>query len=436
MSTRTSRTGRWILAMVIVWFAAPLAAEDVQPEIWGIELGAADVAASQSFYEALGFESLRDEAGGAWALLRNGEVALVLSASDREVAAIETPRIYLNLSVGDLDLAARTVREHGGTVFPGPPIDSPVGKALTATDPAGHPLHLIDHLDDEMTAKDAPKVFNLGVTSADLEADEAFFAVLGLGVSTRDYLPATLVLERRGSSYLVLHPRTSEPAPAELDGGRLLLQSPTPGSVLGGLRQAGLAVDGGRMPVAGLGAGSLELRSPTGVAVDVARRPPVGVEDERRARAAFERFKGLAGRWRAESTRGWSEEVSYELAARGSAVIGRTRFRDAPDRSMATFFVLDGTRLVVTHVCEARNQPRLEATKISEDAAEIEITFLDATALASRDRGHMDRAIYHFQGPDRFSSRWTWYQDGNEGWMEEITYVRIDDDGGTAANAP
>jgi predicted enzyme related to lactoylglutathione lyase len=433
MSTRTKRTGWW---MAVAWtlLAAPLAAEEVRTEIWGIELGTPDVAASRRFYEALGFEPLRDESGGLWTLLRNGEVALVLSASDRRAAAIEMPRIYLNLSVGDLDRAARTVRENGGSVDPGPPAETPVGRSLSAADPAGHPLHLIDHPGDDLAADAAPKVFNLGVTSAVLDGDERFFAVLGLGVASRDYLPATLVLERRGASYLVLHPRTSAPAAAGpvLDGGRLLLHSPGP--VLAGLRDAGLAVGGARMPAGGLGAGDLELRSPSGVAVAVARRPPVGIEDERRARAAFERFQGLAGRWRAKSTRGWSEEVSYEVAARGSAVIGRTRFRDAPDRSMATFFVLDGTRLVVTHVCEARNQPRLEATRISADAAEVEITFLDATALTSRDRGHMDRAVYRFEGPDRFSSRWTWYQDGSEGWMEEITYVRIDE--AAAANGP
>jgi predicted enzyme related to lactoylglutathione lyase len=432
MSTRT-KTTVWI-AVAGLLLAGALAAEDAGTAIWGIELGTPDVAASRSFYEALGFEPLRDEAGGTWALLRNGDVALVLSASDRRAAAIEAPRIYCNLSVGDLDRAARTVREHGGSVASGAPAETPVGRALSAADPAGHPLHLIDRPGDDLAADAAPEVFNLGVTSAGLDADESFFAVLGLGVSTRDYLPATLVLERRGASYLVLHPPAAAAAGTALDGGRLLLHAPAPGPVLAGLRDAGLAVDGGRMPAAGLGPGALELRSPSGVAVAVGRRPPVGVEAERRARAAFERFKGLAGRWRAESTKGWSEEVSYEVAARGSAVLGRTRFRDAPDRSMATLFVLDGTRLVVTHVCEARNQPRLEATRISADAAEVELTFLDATALASRDRGHMDRAVYRFDGPDRFSSRWTWYQDGDEGWMEEITYVRIDE--GAAADGP
>src|SRR5215470_9980190 len=35
-------------------------------------------------------------------------------------------------------------------------------------------------------------------------------------------------------------------------------------------------------------------------------------EPERSARAAFEKFKALEGRWVGESTRGWKEEVSFK----------------------------------------------------------------------------------------------------------------------------
>ena len=32
----------------------------------------------------------------------------------------------------------------------------------------------------------------------------------------------------------------------------------------------------------------------------------------------------------------------------------------------------------------------------------------------------MDKAVFSFEGPDRMSSQWTWYQQGKERWMEQI----------------
>lgn len=447
MRENHARARRWMAGfawITMTTLAVPTARAEEGAQIWGIELGTGDIAASVAFYERLGFEVLRSESDGAWTLLRSGAIGLVLSATDREPTVRNGARVYLNLSVGDLAEAARAVAEGGGTVEPGPPAETPVGQALRATDPAGHPLNLIDHPGDALDATSSLRIFNLGMTVPDVSAEERFFDGLGIGVASRAYLPDTLVLERRGSTYLVLHSRDPAlPARSEVlppDGGRLLLSVPSLGPILARARQAGLAHSGSRMPAGGLGRGSLALRSPSGVEVEVARRPPIGPEAEARARAAFDRIKSLAGRWRAESTVGWNEEMTYEVAARGSAVIGRVHFAAAPERSMATFFVLDGTRLLVTHICEARNQPRFEATSISADASEIELTFLDGTTLPSRDRGHMDSAIIRFHGQDHFSSAWSWYQDGKERLMEEITYTRIDDspeaEGGGAPTVP
>ena len=154
--------------------------------------------------------------------------------------------------------------------------------------------------------------------------------------------------------------------------------------------------------------------------------PASGAEPEAdAARLAFEQLKSLAGTWQAESTAGWAEPVTFEVLARGSAVMSRTAFKDAPDRTMVTVFTLDGDRLVLTHYCEARNQPHLAATEISADATSVRFEFVRGGNLPSRDHGHMDQAVYEFAGPDEFSSRWTWYQDGDETWGEEISYRRI-----------
>jgi hypothetical protein len=93
---------------------------------------------------------------------------------------------------------------------------------------------------------------------------------------------------------------------------------------------------------------------------------------------------------------------------------------------MVTMFHMDGDRLMLTHYCVAKNQPRMTARSISDDGNEITFEFLDGTNLPSRDKGHMDKAVYKFVGDGRFTTRWTWYQDGKESWMEEVEYRKAE----------
>jgi hypothetical protein len=92
---------------------------------------------------------------------------------------------------------------------------------------------------------------------------------------------------------------------------------------------------------------------------------------------------------------------------------------------MATAIHMDGERLVLTHYCVARNQPRLVATDISDDGRRIVFTFLDGTGMASRDTGHMDKAVFELIDDDHYTTHWTWYSKGEERWMEKIERVRV-----------
>jgi hypothetical protein len=141
------------------------------------------------------------------------------------------------------------------------------------------------------------------------------------------------------------------------------------------------------------------------------------------ARAAFERFKSLEGRWRGRSTRGWEDETVYRTIAAGSAVLA-TSFDAHPGETMATIFTLDGDRLELTHYCVARNAPRLVATRIEDGGRTVHFTFAGGANLPSRDRGHMDRAVYRFRDDGAVTTRWTWYEKGQERWMEEIVLSR------------
>jgi len=142
-------------------------------------------------------------------------------------------------------------------------------------------------------------------------------------------------------------------------------------------------------------------------------------------RSVFERFKALGGTWHAQSTKGWEEQISFQVIARGSVVVETNGFRGAPDRTMLTMFHMDGERLMLTHYCETRNQPRLVASSVEDGGRRVTFTFLDGTNLSSRDQGHMDQAVYDFIDDDHFSSRWTWFQDGEEEWLEDIVFRRV-----------
>ena len=141
------------------------------------------------------------------------------------------------------------------------------------------------------------------------------------------------------------------------------------------------------------------------------------------ARAAFERIRRLEGAWVGESTKGWTEEVTFRSIAGGSAVV-ETSFDAHPGETMLTLFAMDGDRLRLTHYCVAKNQPRLEATAFGDGGRTVTFTFVDGGDLPSRDRGHMDQAVFRFEDDDHVVARWTWYQAGQERWLEEIRLTR------------
>lgn len=143
------------------------------------------------------------------------------------------------------------------------------------------------------------------------------------------------------------------------------------------------------------------------------------------AHLAFERFKALAGTWQSKSTKGWTEDVTYSVMGNGSFVLEVTHLTDSSNDGMATIVHLDGSRLMMTHYCEAKNQPRLVAREIASDGSTVTFDFLDATNLTRPGAGHMHRVKVHFIDADHFTSQWIWQQDGEDKWMEEIAHQRV-----------
>lgn len=141
------------------------------------------------------------------------------------------------------------------------------------------------------------------------------------------------------------------------------------------------------------------------------------------AKDTFERFKRLDGKWTGRSTKGWQESITFKTIAQGS-VVHESSFDAHPNETMATMYYLDGERLLLTHYCVSKTQPRLLATAFENGGRKITFTFLDGGNLPSRDKGHMDKVVFNFADDDHFSSQWTWYQSGQEKWLEEIQYER------------
>jgi hypothetical protein len=100
------------------------------------------------------------------------------------------------------------------------------------------------------------------------------------------------------------------------------------------------------------------------------------------AEATFARIKNMAGTWTAHSTKGWDEDLRLQVIAGGSAVL-ETSFDAHPGETMATLFYLDGPRLMLTHYCVAKNQPRLMATSFEDDNRTVTFTFVDAWTRSS-----------------------------------------------------
>jgi hypothetical protein len=192
------------------------------------------------------------------------------------------------------------------------------------------------------------------------------------------------------------------------------------------LRQAGrgtlriLAIISCLVPA--VGARDAALTKPV---VAVAKQTGQPAQDGLSARQVFAHFQGLAGAWRGRSTKGWTGEALFEVIAAGSVVVETSRFQAHPDETMMTMYHLDGSTMLLTHYCVAKNQPRLEMSSLSEDGKKVTFRFRDGTNLASRNQGHMDSVVYQFEDQDHFTSQWSFYKDGREDWMEEIHYERI-----------
>jgi hypothetical protein len=149
---------------------------------------------------------------------------------------------------------------------------------------------------------------------------------------------------------------------------------------------------------------------------------PAGVD----AAAAFERLKALEGAWETASADGKKATTTFELTANGTVLLERYANAAMPGGGhMVTAYHLDGTSLILTHYCVAKNQPTLRAERFDPVAGEIQFEFLRASNLANQNVGHMRRALYKLDDANHFTTSWEFFQDGKKTMTELEKFTRV-----------
>lgn len=124
---------------------------------------------------------------------------------------------------------------------------------------------------------------------------------------------------------------------------------------------------------------------------------------------AFDKIKALEGEW-VGIGEGAPVAMRFKVMSAGSSVL-LIMDGDKPGNEMVTVFHPDGERLLVTHYCSAKNQPRMKLVP-GTDANVLRFEFLDATNLADPKIGHMVGLTLKLLDANHHVQEWTFQEDG------------------------
>lgn len=139
---------------------------------------------------------------------------------------------------------------------------------------------------------------------------------------------------------------------------------------------------------------------------------PASAQPQSGAAAAFERLKSLQGEWTAKMADGSVASTSFRTTAAGSVVV--QMIGEGTEMEMPTMYHLDGDRLIATHYCAAKNQPRMELEAGQNAAVGLKFRFLDVTNLKSPGAGHMRQVAFRFLDDGHVEQEWTYRENGKE----------------------
>ena len=139
---------------------------------------------------------------------------------------------------------------------------------------------------------------------------------------------------------------------------------------------------------------------------------------------AFEKLKSLAGEWSVtdDGKAIPNSKFIYRVFANGSAVM-ETLFPGTP-MEMISIYHRDGKKLVMTHYCAAKNQPRFEA-ELEEKTGAIIWKFVGGTNLDPQKDMHVHGGKVTFVDDDNVISEWEGYQDGKSQGAHKFKLTRV-----------
>jgi hypothetical protein len=142
------------------------------------------------------------------------------------------------------------------------------------------------------------------------------------------------------------------------------------------------------------------------------------------AAAAFAQLKTLVGQWEAVTEDGSKATLTYELVSKNSVVVEKAfQYDSGKPVTMISMFFLDGEHLMLTHYCEAHNQPTLRAEDFTPEGT-ITFGFVSGTNMPSSNIGHMDHVVYKFTDADHFTTVWTFRQNNKDIFTEVLHFGR------------
>jgi hypothetical protein len=138
----------------------------------------------------------------------------------------------------------------------------------------------------------------------------------------------------------------------------------------------------------------------------------------RSSETAFEKFKGFEGKWAIRSgQKTLPIEMTYESASKASIVTEQF------GKELSVFY-RDGQSLLMTHFCNAGNQPRLRLGENTRPGV-FEFQMFDITNLQSADADHVERVVYRIIDDKTIALEIVW-KNGKSEESEKYTLTRLD----------
>lgn len=122
----------------------------------------------------------------------------------------------------------------------------------------------------------------------------------------------------------------------------------------------------------------------------------------------FERMKSLVGKWSAHSPVMGRMNTEFRVIAGGSVVEERFA-KDTPMEMLSVYHDVNG-KLMMTHFCMLRNQPRMRVTKSTADALTFDL--VPTPGLNPAEDHHMHGATYTFIDANHFKLEGVAWENG------------------------